>query len=230
MDKPGEKAQFLGSYLNVYEIESVTSSYNPELEVVLINGRYQLNAGKVNYSFGPLHDAFRRYFHLDKPQLNDDAHVLILGFGAGSVASILREEYGFQGHITGVEWDDQVIYLARKHFYLGKMPNLSIIMEDAADFMEHNTQTFDLIVVDLYCEDKVPEKFEKLAFIKTLCKGLSENGKLVFNKLQQKEKEAQVSNLFESFRDVCRHAEMYKIYINRDTPNCFITAIREPQK
>lgn len=221
MTKLNNKAQLFGSYMNTFIIETITSKHNPELEVVLVNGRYQLNAGNVNYSFGPLHDAFRRYFHLDIPQLLDGSKVLILGFGAGSVAYILREEYGFQGMITGVEWDEQIIYLAKKHFYLEKLPHIEIINTDAWDFLEQNTKAYDLIIVDLYYEDTVPEKFERQEFIQWLYNALTINGKIVFNKLQGDDG-ASVWDLFAKFRKICGQSELIKIFVNKETPNCFI--------
>lgn len=224
MHRGSKTYEYLNSFFKEQIIETYHSEYNPELEVAFVNGRYQLNAGKVNYSFGPLHDAFRKYFRKDPPSLRDDSEVLILGLGAGSVASILRNELQLNNPVTGVEIDPMVIEAARKHFALGKIPRLNVVIRDAYDYMADCMNKYDLIVIDLYVDDQVPAKFQTPQFITMVAGCLKPGGKLVFNKLQcTTGNQPDVETLTDYFKTVFNTVEVITVYINKLNPNYFIT-------
>jgi predicted membrane-bound spermidine synthase len=217
---------YLNSFFNEKVIETFRSEFNPELEVTYINGRYQLDCGNVNYSFGPLHDAFRKYFRRDPPKLDKRSSILILGFGAGSAASILREEHDVQNRIVGVEIDPAVLEAARKHFYLDKFSNIEIVTSDAFSYLESNLEKHELIVIDLYLDDKIPPKFETAEFINLAAKHLVIGGKLVFNKLVLKKGDEQsLHALINIFQNTFDTMEVVKVNVSMESPNCFITGI-----
>ena len=142
-----------------------------------------LNAPHTNYSFGSLHEVFRNAFqqiHPDFQKIND---VLILGFGAGSVARILQTENRCTGRITGVEVDATVIALARKYFRLDRVKNLDLHITDAADFISVDKNHYDLIVIDLFFDHRTPEKFLTAGFLKCLQEHLLPRGIILFNYL-----------------------------------------------
>lgn len=216
---------YLSSFFREEIIERFPSSINPDIEVAIINGRYQLNAGKVNYSFGPLHDAFRKYFHKDPPQIDDNSNVLILGLGGGSVVNILREEYNIKCKITGVDADPAVIEAANKYFALNKVKDLEVHIDDAYNFMSNCTAKFDMIVVDIYIDDRTPPEFESLAFVHLLGECLKTGGKVVFNKLQHiTGDDSEVKQLTNFFRTEFSRTQVHKVSVNKSTPNYFITA------
>jgi len=220
------------SYFNEQVIDTFHSEINPLIEVSLINGVYQLNAGSVNYSFGPLHVAFRKYFHKDPPLLNNDSKVLLLGLGAGSIVRILREELELFCDITGVEIDKAVITAARKHFSLDKVAGLKVIISDAYEYLEQCTETYDFIAVDIYIDDKVPVQFETIGFIQHLARCLNPGGKVVFNKLQPIEADGieeevnAVKALVNKFERTFDTAEIVKVIVNKNCPNCFVTGTK----
>src|SRR5262245_54275891 len=82
------------SFLIPGKIEERKSAVSGRLEVHHVNGKYLLDTASVNYSFGGLHEVFQSafaQFNIGRRKANN---ALILGFGAGSVASILQNEYG----------------------------------------------------------------------------------------------------------------------------------------
>ncbi len=215
---------YLSSFFKETIIETFPSEINPLIEVAIINGRTQLNAGCVNYSFGPLHDAFRKYFHKDPPLISDESQVLILGLGGGSVVNILREEYNLKSKITGVDIDTAVITAARKHFSLDKVENLVIVISDAYEYIKSCKLKFDLIVIDIYIDDTTPAIFESRQFISELGRCINENGKVVFNKLQHSgEDDSGVKRLSNYFRTEFRRTKVHKVSVNKSSPNYFIT-------
>jgi spermidine synthase len=215
-------------YLSSFALEQTVGNYEsqvgPDIEVCLINGRYQINAGSVNYSYGPLHDAFRRYFNLDPPESGADKPVLILGFGGGSVATILRSERGMPNPITGVELDEMMLKAGREHFGIGKIADLKLIVSDALDYIRQCQEKFSLIVTDIYVDDKVPAVFQQRSFIEEVKRCLQPEGKLVFNKLASvngtQAELLELEKIFSELFPVCR---TFRIPVNKATPNFMIT-------
>ncbi len=219
--------RYLSSFAGGQIIEQYTGDVNPVIEVALVNGRYQLNAENVNYSYGPLHDAFRRYFRLDPPCLNPGDEVLILGFGAGSVAVILREELGLANPLTGVELDGTVLRVAQEHFNIGRLPAVEIIRDDASDFVERCTREYKLIVVDIYLDRFVPPQFETETFIRNLYRLLTPGGRLVFNKFAGSPGlETEASALEKRFAEIFSSTNTFRIAVNKRAPNLMITGTR----
>ncbi|HPF64253.1 methyltransferase domain-containing protein [Lentimicrobium sp.] len=219
--------RYLSSFAGEQIIEQYAGDVNPVIEVALVNGRYQLNAESVNYSYGPLHDAFRKYFRLDPPELDSGDQVLILGFGAGSVAVILREELGLQQHITGVELDGVVLQVGREHFNIERLPALSIIKDDALTFVDSCPQNYQLIIVDLYLDRLVPPQFEKETFIRSLQRLLTPGGKVVFNKFAGTPAlEAEATALEKRFAEVFSGTCTFRIRVNKRAPNLMITGVK----
>ncbi len=74
--------------------------------------------------------------------------VLLLGVGGGSVARALRALDG-DAEIVGVEYDPEVLRLARRHFGLDAL-RLELVVDDALDYLTRERRSFDLIVEDLF--------------------------------------------------------------------------------
>jgi len=218
--------RFFGSFSREQMVQCYRSNVGPNIEVALINGRYQINAGNVNYSYGSLHDAFRRYFNLDPPPSGAELPVLILGFGGGSVATILRNERLMPNPITGVEVDEAMIQAGKEHFGIDKIQNLELLCMDAWDFTRQCKASYALVIVDLYINENVPDQFESREFLKAVSKCLAPGGKLVFNKLSPIiepsqsfiELEKQINILF-------GNSKTYRVGVNKKIPNFMITAI-----
>jgi spermidine synthase len=158
------------------------SQFNPILEVIRNGNHLKLDTLHMNYSFGELHKSFQQLFIKMDIGKADPGSVLILGFGAGSIASILQNEYKLNCTITGIEIDPEVIALGSRFFETNTLSRLTLLEEDAFRFMERNHAKFDLVVVDLYVDMDVPGQAEKQDFILRLRDALTTDGQLVFNK------------------------------------------------
>ena len=164
-------------------LEKAHSDISPGLEVVRLGDSKHLNALNTNYSYGGLHRVFQKAFKKLPVEDKDIRKALILGFGAGSVAAIIREELKIPCHITGVDADPVVLSLAGKYFNISRFDNLDLLEEDAMAFIESCTTMFDLIVVDVYVDFEVPEQCESQEFVDELYRCLSPGGIILFNKL-----------------------------------------------
>jgi spermidine synthase len=205
--------RFFTSFLLPVKVEERIGAVTPRLEIYLSNGRYTLDSAHVNYSFGGLHALFRRAFSRFNIRDRDMSNALILGFGTGSVASILCDEYKKEVHLTGVEKDPVVIDLAKKYFHIDRYKNLSLHIEDAGDFVENCDKKFDLVVVDIFVGADVPEKFKGERFLATLGRLLSAGGICFFNVVVYDENvRAGCANLFEKMNSLIGKTEFCQVF------------------
>lgn len=216
--------RFLSSFASEQVIAFYESKFGPGIEVCLINGRYQINAGSVNYSYGPLHDAFRRYFTLDPPVKGVDKPVLILGFGGGSIATILRKELELPNPIAGVELDEMMLRAGTEHFEIDKISDLTLIQGDAFEFIQQCKTKFSLIITDIYIDDIIPAVFEQREFLTEARRCLLPGGKLVFNKLlADVNKDSALRALEAIFKDMFPVSRTFLIPVNKKMPNYMLT-------
>lgn len=174
--------RYLKSFFSEDIVERSSSPYNEALEVAYAYGRLVLNTQNVNYSFGLLDKVFRSTFSQLRVDRRDISDVLILGLGAGNVASILREHRQTY-RMVGVEIDAEVVRLARNHFGLEDYGDVEVVVADAADFVRSCGERFDLVVVDLFVDATVPLAAEQDEFLLRLEKMLRPGGLLLFNRL-----------------------------------------------
>lgn len=177
------------SYIFPLRIEKCPGEVSPCLEVNLLNGKYMLDTPKVNYSYGGLHKIFDQTFYNFDLKEREIKSALILGFGAGSVASLLTEKYCAGCRITGIEIDHTVLHLARKYFNIKRFKNLELICDDGYNYVQTHNRKFDAIVVDIYIDEQVPKCFHEKRFLKQLDRLLEHNGVLFFNKVVNSSKQ-----------------------------------------
>ncbi len=171
------------SYLFEFHIESLPSVINPHLYVSLKSGRYQLCTENAVYSFEDKYDNFKRIFdQLDLSRV-EGGKVLILGFGLGSIPILLEKKKLNNIHITGVELDENVLLLAEK-YGLEKIPYpIELICADTRVYMEQNRNCYNILIVDIFTDDIIPEYFRSKTFLSLCRRALTEDGTLLYNTL-----------------------------------------------
>ncbi|ASS49596.1 MAG: hypothetical protein A3D31_02205 [Candidatus Fluviicola riflensis] len=173
----------ISSYFYPVTVEKRTGAYLPVLEINLRKGKYLLDGEKVNYSFGSLHTLFRHAFAEHTIDLRSTGNVLILGFGAGSVAQILQNELNLNCKITGVDVDPVVLELGKRYFDTDNYQNTRLICDDAFHFVAEDTEMYDLIVIDLFIERRVPKTFLNTRFMELVKQRLNPGGSIFFNRI-----------------------------------------------
>lgn len=161
------------------QTRKIDSDFNGILELTLVNGRKVLNSKNANYSFGSLQRILE--IGLSKIELKEVHSVLLLGLGGGSVISSLRKKDDFKGEVLAVEIDKKVIEIAAKEFSISDAEDLTIKNVDAYGFTKECKSKYDLIIVDLFIDNKVPEQFYSEEFCTNLSLILDEKGSILFN-------------------------------------------------
>lgn len=182
------KLKDLMSYIVPFVVETKEGGLTSYLEVIKSNGNYQLNSASANYSYGGLHTIFLNVFKKIGFHNYDFKSVLILGLGGGSIVSLITETFGKDPEITGIEGDRVVIDFANKYFNIDRFKKLQIIQEDAFEYVNQCNTTYDLIIIDLFVDDEVPEKFHREEFVKAIRKIAAENSVVLFNKMTHRTK------------------------------------------
>lgn len=170
------------SYLIPINVAKQPSSISQTLEVSWNNGELVLDSKNTNYSYGSLQRILRKglkYIGFDR--IKKFNSVLVLGVAGGSVIKTLVHEIKCKGKITGVEIDSKVIEIANQYFGLDKIENLTLIVDDAFNFVLKTQETFDLIIIDIFQDTKMPDFLFQDYFINRLHDILNTEGFILFN-------------------------------------------------
>ncbi|MES2558908.1 MAG: hypothetical protein V4590_04170 [Bacteroidota bacterium] len=174
-----------GSYIWGQRLSTYNSHLNGKLEVWLVNGKLILNSAHANQSYDSLHHVFKHVFEEIQLEHQPVHHVLLLGLGAGSVAEIIEEELVMNCKITAVEKDPLMIELGIKYFDITRFRQLQIVLDDALHYVQNCKQQFELIIIDLFVDNQVPEPFTSESFLTDLNRLLSREGFVLFNMIVQ---------------------------------------------
>ena len=169
------------SYFTEIRLEETSSVYNKHLLVSLVNGRLMLSTNNAIYSYGDKYHNFGHTFK--KLNLSGVNEVLLLGFGLGSIPHILEKKEKKFFSYTGVEIDEEVIYLASKYVLPNLTSDIDLITSDAITFLSIDTYKYDLIAMDIFESDYIPDRFETEEYLESLRDRITENGIILYNRL-----------------------------------------------
>lgn len=130
------------------------------------------------------------------------ARALVIGVGGGSFPRLLTQlEPGIK--IDAVEIDPAVVDVARSHFDLNSIENLTVFVEDGAAFVKHQKTKWDLILVDAYGSDDMPAALISDAFFRDVRALVSDRGAVVLNLAVSVESERKVLSRFQPLFSAC---------------------------
>ena len=191
------------SFLLPIKIHQKKSVYSKNLEVTWNNGHLVLDSENTNYSFGSLQRVLKKGLkYIGYERIQNFQSILVLGVAGGSVIETLKKEVKFEGKITGVEIDADVIELATKYFGLGNYKNVSIINDDAFEFVLKTKEKYDLIIIDIFQDTTMPNFLFEDFFINRINFLLNINGFILFNTMvlgyQDRRRNVDYKNKFDS--------------------------------
>lgn len=148
-------------------LEEIVSQYSGKLRVIKsLFGDPYISTGYLTQSGGLVHDVWQPVTKLITH--HSSLHkFLILGLAGGTLAKLISKANP-KASITGVEIDPAMVYLGKKYLGLDKINNLKIIIKDANDYLLKTKDYFDVIFVDLYLNDQVPDFVYSKKFLQKL--------------------------------------------------------------
>ncbi|QBN17319.1 spermidine synthase [Flavobacterium nackdongense] len=184
--------QKLLSYIFPITIFEQKSTISKSLEVTWANGKLVLDSLNTNYSYGNLQRILRKGLKvIGFEKIKAMNNILVLGVAGGSVIRTLVDEIDFKGQITGVEIDKSIIDIANSYFKLDAIPNLEIIIDDAANYALKTATKFDFIIIDIFEDTRMPDFLFEFFFVNRICFLLKPKGRILFNTMLLKPKDSQ---------------------------------------
>lgn len=170
------------SYILPIKIFKTKSKLSKTIEVTWVNGELVMDSENTNYSYGSLQRILRKGLnHFGFEKIAKMNNTLILGVAGGSVIKTLVDEINFEGQITGVDIDPNIIKIANDYFKLDEIKNLNIIIDDAFEFVLKTKERYDLIIIDIFQDTTMPNFLFEKFFINRICFLLQSKGVVLFN-------------------------------------------------
>ncbi|UOB16321.1 spermidine synthase [Abyssalbus ytuae] len=157
----------------------VVSKINGPLEITWYNGKKLLDSKNANYSYGNLQKTLS--YGLSKINVIPETNILLLGMGGGSVIETIHKKINSDVRITAIEIDEVIIEIAMREFNVMAEKNLEIICADAYEYVKRCKHQFELIIIDVFIDTKVPSKFYSVEFWNNIENILQQNGTVLFN-------------------------------------------------
>jgi spermidine synthase len=180
------------SYLYPITLFKANSDISKTIEVTLSGGELVLDSKNANYSYGSLQRVLRLGLkRIGFSKILKMDNILVLGVAGGSVIKTLTQEIEYKGKITGVEIDQYIIDIANRYFKLDQIKNLNLVIDDAFEFVLKTREKYDLIIIDIFQDTKMPNFLYEEFFKDRILFLLKEKGFILFNTMiLDKESEA----------------------------------------
>lgn len=183
--------QRVRSFLYPISLLKTKGEKTDSLEVLLYKNQFQLAANYALYSDGIRYLPFRVGFQqLKKKGLSQSQKVLILGTGLGSILQILQKGYGSNAHFVLVDIDQVILDLAIQLNPPIPPATADYIHQDVIDFMNSTTGQFDLICIDVFIEQEVPDFICSKDFFLKLKQKIHPKGAWIMNYIVHDEQKA----------------------------------------
>jgi spermidine synthase len=180
------------------------------IQFVLKNNKILLNSQNANQSNGTLkyalHHAFSHFKWYEKTNVNQ---ILILGFGLGSAFDLLSPIYP-NAKFVGIENNDAIY-----NFHQNIKPHNSLLklhLMDAQDFINQCNDSFDLILIDIFNDEEIPDVIIHPSFWELCHQALNPNGAFLWNTLisnQIESKHPKIHEYFDTFWDTITSNRFY---------------------
>ncbi|RAR70068.1 spermidine synthase [Flavobacterium aciduliphilum] len=182
-------SKFLSFFIPI-TIYKTNSEISKSLEVTWNNGELVLDSKNTNYSYGSLQRILRKGLkYIGYQRIKNYDSILVLGVAGGSVIKTLKNELHFNGKITGVEIDPEVMSIAKNYFQLDSYSNLTLLIDDAFEFVLRTKEKYDLIIIDIFQDTTMPSFLFEDHFIERINFLLKKNGFILFNTMVLTEKD-----------------------------------------
>ncbi|OAN52262.1 hypothetical protein A6A04_00790 [Paramagnetospirillum marisnigri] len=115
-----------------------------------------------------------------RPLVDSPRRALVLGFGAGVVPSYFASQ-GAQ--VDAVEINPEMERLARDHFGFRPRPDIRVVTADARTFVQGCRGEYDVVSIDLFFGDGIPEHLTTREFFADVRNCLAPQGVIAMNSL-----------------------------------------------
>lgn len=205
--------KYLLSFVYPQTVEITYSEINGEIRVQKIFGHNRIVVGKHTQSGEYVADLLGKAVNAAKFSSSPKS-ILVWGLGGGSIIAVLNRVFP-NTHITGVEIDPEMIRLGKKYLNLELTKNLNITISDAFAFVKKKgADKFDLVIINCYVGDAVPDKLESIEFLESVREILTENGVAIFNRLYFSKHREKTDDFLSNIKKIFSDVRTRKIFSN----------------
>ncbi|UYW02204.1 fused MFS/spermidine synthase [Flavobacterium agricola] len=184
------------SYLYPIRIKTFQSEFSGKLELTYYDGALVLDTQKTNYSYGNLQRLLAAGLkQIPEREINRFTEILILGVAGGSVIETLYKNHFYTGNIDAVDIDPVVLQIAEDYFNINQFTKCKLWVADAAQFVAQSTKLYDLVLVDLFLDEVIPDFVFTEPFLNQLKKLIATQGYVLFNTIKTKNKDAGINGM-----------------------------------
>lgn len=112
--------------------------------------------------------------------VNNPKSVLVIGMGGGVFSNLLKKHFP-KVEIDAVEIDPVVVDVAKQFFGTQESHDYRIHVQDGGEFVQQTGQLYDIILLDAYGSDGIPEHLATKSFFQQVAKRLTNKGVVVAN-------------------------------------------------
>ena len=123
--------------------------------------------------------------------VKDNPKVLVLGNGAGSYATMMKEYLHCDCEITAIEIDQKIIDISYEYFQMNK--DVDVRCDDGRNFIARDKNTYDIILVDAYSSISAPFHMTTTEFFTLVRDHLSDDGLMMMNINMWSDKKGSIS-------------------------------------
>ncbi len=170
-------------------LKKVKVDQRRSIKLYLYKRQFKLQYGRVLYSDGTDYFPFKMAFSKMSTRLSGSENVLVLGAGVGSVGMMLHNTFpGKQWQMHFVDISKPILETCSSVMDLFPNVNGKYTQADAFEFIQSKPgKQYDLVCVDVFNEDKVPETILSENFVHAVKQVLKDNSSVVMNMMFEDE-------------------------------------------
>ena len=123
--------------------------------------------------------------------VEENPKVLVLGNGAGTYATMMKEYLHCKCDITAIEIDQRIIDLSYKYFKMSE--DVNVICDDGRNFISRDKEKYNIILVDAYSSISPPFHMTTTEFFALVKAHLTDDGLMMMNVNMYSEKKGSLS-------------------------------------
>lgn len=159
------------AYLFPQTLSIPDSSYNKNISIQYFCNTTTLVVDGLIESGKVMTDVWTKAIKSFLPRSFKPRRVLLLGLAGGCNARLINRFFP-QANIVSVEIDPQMVEIGKKYFRLNRVKRHQIVIADALEYVNSLTSenTFDVVLVDCFVGQDIPQKLQTVAFLQKLTK------------------------------------------------------------
>ena len=106
--------------------------------------------------------------------------IAVLGGGAYTLPAYLAQKYP-ESQIDAVEIDPKLLSIAQEYFEYGPAKNVGHVAMDARTFINGVKKPYDIVVVDVFGDDSIPESLMTAEYGRALKRAVTPGGVVIIN-------------------------------------------------